>query len=293
MNRLFLLALLVGCAHVPPAHHGGGWDVAARSVRRDGIALAPVTFVADLPAPPLTPPGAPSAVQIQLEVGDPGPPPTILDTADPQHAAFLRNDRVGNVRFAGGFIYVDGRGVDVRARLVELGYDAEYRQQAEQWLKATVDDALARRKVRVARVPAGSLPGPDRLPSAPPKDRIGQDDANNPVTVLRPQPLSLEQRQAFAAASGGRTVLLVPMVRTFVSHNGGWFVGQTWGCKAGERLELLLVAYDLGTGEPIWWHAPFVQHFEKTSTPSSAEIDAGLAVARRDLERQLRKRLLE
>lgn len=293
MYRFLLLALLAGCAHVPTSHRGGGYDVAARSFRKDGVALAPVTFVADLPAPPLTPPGEPSAVQVQLEVGDPGPPPTVLDTADPQHAAFLRNDRVGNVRFAGGFVYVDGRGVDVRTRLIELGYDAEYRQQAEQWLKAVVDDALAKRRLPVARVPGMPLPGPDRLPSASPKQILGQDDANNPVTALRPQPLTLEQRQAWAAAAGGRTVLLVPMVRTFLTHNGGWFLGQTWGCRAGERVELLLVAYDLGTGEPIWWHAPFVQRFERTSTPSSAEIDAGLAEVRRDVEKQLRKRLLK
>lgn len=280
---MLLALLLAGCAHAPKPVHAPAWDDA--KARLDTLEVAPVVFVANLPAPPLPPLSGGDAVS-SLQEDDKGPPPTVLDPENPQHAAFLRNDYVGNVRFGGGVVRVGDVSLDARARLVELSQEEAWRAQAAKWLDGVLDTELG-----APEVGAFSVPGPEREKFRGVHPDDGHDNVNLPRTTLEPAPLTEAQR-AEAVAAGADGLVLVPMVRQYLTHNGGWFLGQQWGCMSGARLETLLVVYDVPTGQPVWWLATEATRRDGPASPSAAELDQALLTVEEETAEVLRKRLL-
>jgi hypothetical protein len=292
MPSLLSLLLLSACAHVPDPHHGPAWPEARADLRREGLAVAPVGFVADLDRTPLPELSASGAVQALLEQDDPGPVPTVLDPHADRDAAFLRNHWVGNVRFGGGIIRTGDIGVEVRARLVELGQDAPYRAQSAAWLSAAVDDALLDRRIDAVRAAAVDAPAPIVKPFRGRHPEDGHDNVNVPRTLVTPAPLSAEGLAAATSAAKGHRWLMIPLVRTYLSHNAGWFLGQHWGCMSGARAEAVIAVYDLHSGEPVWWLATEAVWFERTGSPSRSDLDAYLLGVEEETARILARRLL-
>lgn len=283
-----MLLLLVACA----AHHEPrptaaaltSGDAPSRSeLRREGLALAPVVLVRDLPAPPLPPPPTPGRIEAQLEA-EHLPEPTVLDPV--RDAAFLRGDFVGNVRFGGGVMLSGDVALDSRARILEFNQQDAYATQASAWLTESVRAALDDQGIPLGAAPAAVTATLTRAPVRGLDPDDGRDNVNLPRSSFRPEPIAAD-----ASASGW---LLVPFVRSYYTHNGGWFIGQRYGCLAGARIEAVLALYDRRTGAPVWWMDALGRHLDgATASPSSAQLDQYLLWAEDDVEAALDKELLK
>lgn len=280
-----LLALLLACGlrvhpHVEAVAAGDApsWG----TLGRDGVALAPVVLVQALPAPPL-PPDAPVGV-IGAQLEDPAlPSPTVLDpVAD---APFLRNDFLGHIRFGGGYILAGSPTPMYRARLLEFNAQESYRAQGSRWLADELAEVLAEH--HLAPVPAAAVEPPlDRRPVRGLTELDGRDNVNLPRSTLVPG--------ALPPRADGPPWLLVPLLRSYYTHNGGWFIGQQWGCMSGARVEVLVVLYNQRTGAPVWWMSAEGRHVESlVGQPSTAEIDQYLLWAEGDVEAALERRFLK
>lgn len=277
-----MLLLIVACAR-PPVYSVDGPGVSWSDLRRDGVGVAPVVLVRDLPAPPLPPAAAPRAVEEGLEIAH-LPPPTVLDPA--RDAAFLRNDYVGNVRFGGGFVRTGDVALEVRARLIEFGSEDTLAEVGRVWLAGAVAEALDARKLRVTRVELAAPP-PTHVPVRGQHEDDGRDNLNLPRLRLRPAPLPEADRPATAPRW-----LLVPYLRAYYTHNGGWFLGHQWGTTGGARVEVLLALYDGTTGQPAWWMEATGRHIQgAVSQPSTSELDQYLLWSEDEVEESLRRGL--
>lgn len=286
---MVLLLLLVGCAKLPPTHHGPGFDDLRASVAKEGVEVLAPVFVADLAAPPLPPLKPPSEIEQRLRTGEEYlGTPTVLDPANPEHAAFLRNDYVGAIRFGGGLIRTGETALETRARLVEFSAAPELRVQAGTWLTQTVAEVLDQ-----AHVPAlAPVPGQDvtvptvgREPIRGINELDGRDNVNLPRVAITPQ--------AMAPSEAGPRWGLVPYLRSYYVHNGGWFLGHEWGCSGGARIEVLLALYDRRSGQPIWWQVSTGRHVEEMKAqPSRAQMDQFLLWAEDQVEADLGKGFL-
>jgi hypothetical protein len=270
-----VIALLLACAHGRPDVHLAERSKALKAGIHAGLQVAPVVAVRNVPAPPL--PAPPPAGPVELELREREehlPAPTVLDVTDPLHSAFLRNELLGNVRFGGGFIRSGASALEVRARLIELGDMERLGGQGTAWLHEQVEALVARTPHRDAPPIAGPL---ERRPKRGLDPEDGHDNVNLPRTELVPGSI----------AEAGPGWLLVPYLRAYLTHNGGWFVGQEYGCLGGARVEVLLVLYR--DGAPTWWQAAtgrVVNHAH--GQPSGAEMDQFLLEAEDQVERQLR-----
>ncbi len=273
-RTLPFLIFLAGCAHIEARVERFG-----ERVRPGAITVSPVVVVADLPGAPIgsvAPPG-----EIESMVGADGQaPPTVLDpVAD---AAFLRNDFVGNVRFGGGFIRTGAVALETRARIIEPQPSDALRTQGTAWLQSATTAALADRRIDI--VDASAPPAGLTLTWRPtrgedPED--GHDDVNLPRTGLVPTAVD---------ASTLPGTWLVPYLRAYYTHNGGWFLGQRWGCMAGARVDVELVLYV--EGKPIWWMEAAGRSLdEKVAQATTAELDQHLLNAEQQVERALEKGL--
>jgi hypothetical protein len=82
--------------------------------------------------------------------------------------------------------------------------------------------------------------------------------------------------------------VLVPYLRNYLFHNGGWFLGQEWGCTGGARVEVLFVLYDTRTGAAAWWMDATGRHIQPLQgQPSRAESDQYLRWSELQVEEQL------
>lgn len=235
------------------------------------VPWAPVVVVADLPAPPAAMAEAPGVVEAQLV--DDAAPATPLDPV--RDGAFLRNDYVGNIRFGGGIVRTGSVALETRARLIELQPLPTVRQQGVDWLSGVLTDALG--PATAAPLPATPL----RYAAARGADaEDGHDNLNLPRTGLVPE--------VVPGAPAGR--VLVPFLRAYYTHNGGWFLGQRWGCLAGARVDVLLVLYD--AGRPVWWTEAAGRSLDGTvAQATAAELDQHLLEAERQVRAALRARL--
>ncbi len=293
VRGLFLVAV-VACAKRDPIATSGRLDpVLAREVRAVGVGILPVVRMQDLPAPPLPALSETGGVEARLRGGEEHlAVPTVLDPESPRDAAFLRNEYIGNIRFGGGFIRTGDVALEVRARTIELGAERAYVEQGTRWLADALPRVLAAVRVPVNAPVARNVPAPDRRRSRGLHPEDGHDNLNLPRTELVPQPLAQPAPQSAGGAAGaalasGRWVV-VPWLRAYYTHNGGWFLGQTFGCTAGARVEVEVAIYDSVSGQPVWWMAATGRHIQSmTSQPSTAEMDQYLLWAEQQAEEHL------
>jgi len=277
-----LLAFVLACAPKPVFTTAG--DAPRPSeLRRDGVALAPVVVVADLPAPVLPSPAEAGVVEQGLQ--DPTlQPPTVLDPE--RDGDFIRNDYLGNVRFGGGFIRTGTLALDVRARLIEFNFQDPYRTQGVAWLGAAVTELLDERGLAPLPFDPGPV-GAERVPVRGIGELDGRDNTNLPRSTLTPSALP------GPVAGAPARWLLVPFLRAYYTHNGGWFVGQEYGCLAGARTEVTLALYDTSTGRPAWWTNATGRHVSsRVGQPSTAELDQYLLWAEADAAEALERGFL-
>lgn len=266
--------MLLGCAHLEArVVHSG------ERVRPELISVSPVVVVADLPGAPAG--AVPPVSGIESMVGDDGQaPPTVLDPV--KDAAFLRNDLIGNVRFGGGFVRTGAVALETRARIIEPQPSDALRTQGTAWLTEATTAALLARGVdttAVTSAPTGLALTWRPTRGEDPED--GHDNVNLPRTDL--VPLALDP----ALMPGA---WLVPYLRSYYTHNGGWFLGQRWGCMAGARVDVELVLYV--DGRPVWWMEAAGRSLdERTAQATTAELDQHLLNAERQVEDALVKGL--
>jgi hypothetical protein len=285
---MFALLFAVGCAKLPPTHLAPGVDDLPRRLAAEGVAVLPTTVVADLPAPPLPPARPPTQIEARLLAGQEHlGEPTPIDPENPEHAAFLRNDYVGAVRFGGGLIRTGETALEVRARFIEFSAQAELRAQAVAWLDETAHALVVAAKL--PEVPAGDAvvaPTVARKPVRGANELDGRDNLNLPRVDIAPMPL--------APSETGAHWLLAPYLRGYVMHNGGWFLGQEWGCPGGARIEAMVVVYDRRTGQPVWWQAATGRHLqEMKAQPSRAQMDQFLLWSEYQVEELFAKGFLK
>lgn len=268
-----LALVLVGCErHVARVVEGG------ELVKPATVHVSPVVFVQDLPGVPV--PDVLPVSEVEALVGDDGQlPPTVLDPA--VHGAFLRNDFVGNIRFGGGFVRTGAVALETRGRLIEPTASDALRAQAVSWLTSATTTALAERHVAydtATAAPAGLAMRWQPVRGEDAED--GHDNLNLPRTTLVPLPID----------PGAAGAWLVPYVRAYYTHNGGWFLGQRWGCMAGARVDVELVLYQ--DGRPTWWLELTGRSIdERTAQATTAELDQHLLNAEDQVEAALRKGL--
>jgi hypothetical protein len=276
-----LLALLLACVRAPPSYDVSG-SVSLSDLRAAPVGVAPVVYVRDVPGPPLPP--QPVAGRIEAGLADDHGAMTVLDpVAD---AAFLRNDYLGNVRFGGGFVRTGDIALEVRARLIEFGFSDVYAEQGARWLAESVRAALEGRRVTGVPVPALAEPPPlDRVRVRGTHPDDGHDNLNLPRTELQPLPM--------AGRADGPAYLLVPFLRGYYTHNGGWFIGHENGSMAGARVEALIVLYDARSGTPLWWMSATGRHIQPMQGQANrAELDQYLLWAEDQVEEDLKRALL-
>lgn len=279
---MFALLYTLACAKLPPTHHGAGFDDLRKAISAEGVERAPVVLVADLPAPPMPPARAATQIEVRLLEGQEHlGAPTELDTQNPEHAAFLRNDYVGAVRFGGGLIRTGETALEARARIIEFSAQAELRTQASAWLDETARDLLADARLDELR-PLAPIEPPNvvRVPVRGANELDGRDNLNLPRVSIEPM--------AMTPSESGPRWLLVPYLRGYTMHNGGWFLGQEWGTPGGARVEVLLVLYDRRSGQPVWWQSATGRHVEEMKAqPSRSQMDQYLLWAEDSVEEQL------
>lgn len=260
--------LLCGCATLARVQVGGEIS------RPSAVALSPVVVVSDLPYAVAVESVAPDA--IEAVVADGQEAPTVLDpVAD---GAFLRNDFVGNIRFGGGLIRTGSVALETRARLIQLQKPDALRQQGVDWLKGAVA-RLWSGADSVSAAPAPAAPSFHYQMARGTDEEDGHDNVNLPRTTLIPQPIA-----------GALGKVLVPYLRAYYTHNGGWFLGQRWGCMAGARVDVVVVMYD--DGRPVWWLEAAGRSLDSgTAQATTAELDAHLLDAERQVEAALAKQL--
>jgi hypothetical protein len=154
---------------------------------------------------------------------------------------------VGDVVFSGGFEVeeIDGA-MQNRSTQVELGSQERYRADTLAWTRECLGGALGveGRDFVWTDAPA-EVPTPERRNLRGSSSSDGHDNQALPLFHLAPRSLPSP-----ITVPAGADVLLVPFVVHSYSHNGGWFLGQTYGSASGARLRWFVVAYD-ATGTPV------------------------------------------
>lgn len=271
----------LACAHRAELDLSGGARLS--HLRREGLAVMETVLVRDLPAPPLGTPPPPGEIEARLGQESFGAP-TLLDPV--RDAAYLRNDYVGIVLFGGGLIRSGTGALEVRARLLEFHGQEELAIQGRAWLDGAVARAAEQRGLDIGFVPARGDFVVEREPVRGLHPDDGRDNINLPRTRLRFGPLPE------GCAADGQGWLLVPFLRQYYVHNGGWFIGQRWGTMAGARVEAWLVLYDLDGGPPVWTFAATGRQFKSsTGQASRSELDQLLLDAEEDLAAALEHKL--
>ena len=262
--------LLLACATHQPIH-------GTKPPGLERVGLAEVQLVRDLPAPAAAPPL--ESPRVPLDADN---PPTVLDPD--RDGPFLRNEYAGVVQFGGGFIREGDVALETRARHLTFSEQDAYAQLGGAWLADVVKHALEVRGVEVvpAQAPGVRVTRTSRRGSHPDD---GQDNVNLPRTELTPERLTFPE--------GAPDWVVVPLVRTYLAHNGGWFQGQTYGCMAGARVEALVVLYETRSGAPVWWMTATGRHLdERVAQATRAQLEDYVLAAEARAERALRRHLL-
>jgi hypothetical protein len=171
--------------------------------------------------------------------------------------------------------------LEVRARLIEFAEQERYDALGRAWLGEALDGLLD----GAASAPTPTDLAVDRVPVRGLHPDDGHDNVNVPRTTLVPRDLGRPLEAA------GADYVLVPYLRNYYTHNGGWFLGQAFGCMAGARVEVLLALYDADTGAVVWSLAALGRTIStRQGQPSRAEADQNLLWAEDEVEATLRDR---
>ncbi len=180
---------------------------------------------------------------------------------------------VGHVLFSGGYETVDGplgqQNVSVQSQLV--GTEGRWPTLAA-WLGDAAPRILRHLGEAAPSTPSGALPPPVGTTRRGTYAAMGSDNA--PLPRLAWTPID-----GGADAPRGRVV--VPWVLAGLTHNAGWFLGQTHGSSAGARLRVLFAVYD--DGKVVGYVDCDARVIEsELFSPNSVEIDElQLSVERR------------
>jgi hypothetical protein len=172
---------------------------------------------------------------------------------------FEAGDAVGFTTHTGGFVHQPGAGGYVRSKEVTIEQHAEYRARVDRWTQNRVGRALSAAKITWRPLETATtlnVPKPLRSELLTEESSDGKDDVNMPYLEFAPAerwgspPLS----SLVPSQGASEDAVLVPTVLYYYAHNGGWFVGQEWGCVAGARFRLLLALYRVRDGLLISSH---------------------------------------
>jgi hypothetical protein len=115
-------------------------------------------------------------------------------------------------------------------------------------------------------------------------DGVGRDNQPLPRFALEPGGL--------ADPPEGTDVIVVPWVVRWYSHNGGWFLGQTYGTSAGARVRVFLVTHDASTGDALAWSDIDASYLSPTEfSPNTATTEDLLLLAEAALGAKLKKQV--
>jgi hypothetical protein len=147
-------------------------------------------------------------------------------------------------------------------------------------LEDSLSAALDEKKFRHSPVGLPStVPTPEWRPYRGLHPEDGHDNVNIPRSNLRPTDWP----------EAPRGDVLVPYLRAYYTHSGGWFNGQQYGCLGGARVETFLVLYH--DGRAIWWMEGSGRHLGKEGSPSRAQLDQYLLWAEDEVEGEFQRQL--
>lgn len=256
--RLACLALalaLVGCA----GHVTTELDYVKPDTKAKVIALAEPVFLADLDG----------AVQPDVE-------PVWTGTF------------VGNIVFAGGFEVVEREGgLENVSVNVETSGQERYRRQIVDVTRGCVSDALGREgRDWFSTGLSTPAPTPTRRDVRGTGKLDGRDNQPLPRFTLAATPW-----EGGAPVPDGADALLVPYIVHYYAHNGGWFLGQTYGSAGGARTRVFWALYE-PDGRAVGWsdHGARTEEHGRFS-PNSQEIQDYLIDVEEALCRSLGKKV--
>jgi hypothetical protein len=206
---------------------------------------------------------------------------------------FVDGVHVGHLHMSGGYVILETeRGMQHRSKEVTPSAEESYAAEASRWLDRTVAEIVSERGVEgrpISPIPPSALAPPGRRIRRGSEGDDLRDNQNLPRFELDPGPLEVS---ALEGLPEGTRFVLVPILVHYYSHNGGWFIGQTYGTGGGARIRVLWVVYDAETGQPHSWGEVAARKLDgRRYSPSRAEIEDYLleveSRATRGLERHL------
>lgn len=200
---------------------------------------------------------------------------------------------VGHLHMAGGYVVLEtDRGMQHRSKHVEPSAEEEYAASAKTWLDSAVAEVLESRRFEALPLTEAIPPSAVEAPRRRIERGSGPDDLRDNQNLPRFEldPGSLDPSKLPAPPEGASKVL-VPIVVHYYSHNGGWFLGQTYGTGGGARLRVLWVIHDAESGRPMRWGEVSARALSGTMSPSRAEVEDCLIEAEERGLRGLRRGL--
>jgi hypothetical protein len=214
-----------------------------------------------------------------------------LEGSDP----FRSGVYVGNLVFSGGFI-TEQHDVGLQNVSKNVAYEAEelYRAQVVALVGDMMGDALdTHRQVtwQPTTLPLALLPPQTFRPVRGTHEEDGSDNVCLPRFDLEPTPLPAE---VLGSLPPGIDAVIIPLVVLYYTHNGGWFLGQTYGNSAGARIRVMTVTYDAKSGAPMG-HMDVTTRFlhEEVFQPNSGQLEDFAMFSERALEKRIRRLLLD
>lgn len=214
--------------------------------------------------------------------------PGLLEGEEPFYDGLF----VGNVQHLGGVVLSDDDSGALPSRSKEFRLSAaeSYLSQGKAWLDQTLAGVLEARKVAFVRLPdvgAAGVPAPTRTRRRGSDENDGSDNVNLPRFDLAPGGWSPD------LSLGAVPAVLVSYLVVYYTHNGGWFIGQRWGCGAGARIRVFTVLYDATTGVALTWRDSEARSIDKyEASPNQAELEDLLMAAESAVARDLLDNLL-
>lgn len=176
---------------------------------------------------------------------------------------------VGNVLFSGGFHVVERDGGLENVSLnIETTLQERYRTQISEVVGACVMDGMGREGRDWV---TSELDGPPPIPTR--RDNRGTNRLDGRDNQPLPRfSLSASPWEGGAPVPSGANALLVPYVIHYYGHNGGWFLGQTYGSGGGARARVFWALYAVDGGVIGWGDHEARTEVDNNFSPNSQEI---------------------